>query len=256
MRAGWEPEVEMQDRYWHDIVEALDYAFQPIVDYETHTCFGFEALLRQTDRAGIKSVQHLMNMSYGANLLQWLNSLLIEKAIDKFIGLKGMNENVNLKLFFNLDSRILCDMSLLVRTLQGIYDKYDLPAPFICFEITEFFDTFRKEMDRFRVQNRTLFEIAIDDFGTGFSDIKLLYSLRPEYIKIDRCFIAGIDHNLEKRSFLSHIVKMAGVLGTEVVAEGVENEREFEACRQIGCKLVQGYFIQRPDVELAKLISL
>ena len=245
----------MQDSYWQDIVDTLDYAFQPIVDSETRTCYGYEALLRHTDRAGFQSVQNMLNMSYGANLLQWINSLLIEKAIDKFVSLKHLKKNNNLKLFYNLDSRILCDMSLLIKTLQGIYDKYDLPAPFICFEITEFFDAFRKEMDRFRVQNRTLFEIAIDDFGTGFSDIKLLYSLKPEFIKIDRFFISDIGHNLEKRVFLSHIIKMAEVLGTRVVAEGVESELELNACRQIGCELAQGYFIKKPNLELAKLLT-
>jgi len=246
----------MMDKYWQDTVDILEYAFQPIIDFETKKCYGYEALLRNVNEAGFESIQALLNLSYGANLAQFLNSLLIEKAIKKFIALKNLKKNNHLKLFFNLDSRILTNVDSLCDTLNKIYDKYDLPKPFICFEITEFFDLFRKKMDEFVMNNRKLFSIAIDDFGTGFSDLKLLYSLKPEYIKIDRFFISQVDQDLKKKNFLAQIIKMAEVQGAKVVAEGVENEMEYIACREAGCKLAQGYYIRRPDTEITRLACL
>jgi EAL domain-containing protein (putative c-di-GMP-specific phosphodiesterase class I) len=246
----------MTDKYWQDAVEKLEYAFQPIIDYETKKCYGYEALLRNVNEAGFESIQALLNLSYGANLAQFLNSLLIEKAIEKFIALKNLRNNPQLKLFFNLDSRILTNVESLCEVLNKIYSKYTLPKPFICFEITEFYDLFRKKMDEFVLNNRNLFSIAIDDFGTGFSDLKLLYSLKPEYIKIDRFFISQVDQDMKKKVFLSQIIKMVEVQGAKVVAEGVENENEYKACREAGCKLAQGFYIRRPDTEITRLVCL
>lgn len=245
----------MNDRYWQDIIHQLDYAFQPIINCESKMCYGYEALLRNTENAGFDSIQAFMNASYGANLLHWINSLLIEKAIVKFLELKSLKQDDRLKLFFNLDSRLLSDMRLLVKTLKNLHDKYHLKRPFICLEVTEFFDVFGKKIDKFSVEKRELFEIAIDDFGTGFSDLKLLYYLKPEFIKIDRFFVSDIDQDFEKRIFLIKLIKMAEVLGTRVVAEGVESEMEFIICKHIGCNLAQGFFIRKPDIEIARLVD-
>lgn len=245
----------MDNRYWEDIIHQMDYAFQPIISCESKICYGYEALLRNIEPAGFDSIQAFMNACYGANLLHWINSLLIEKAIVKFLELKSLKRDERLKLFFNLDSRLLSDMRLLVKTLKNLHDKFQLKTPFICFEVTEFFDVFGKKIDKFSVENRQLFEIAIDDFGTGFSDLKLLYYLKPEFIKIDRFFVSDIDRDFEKRIFLIKLIKMAEVLGTRVVAEGVESEMEFIVCKHIGCNLAQGFFIRRPDIEIARLVD-
>lgn len=246
----------MEKNDWQSSIDILDYAFQPIINCESKLCYGYEALLRNYEEAGFDSIQTFMNSSYGSNQLQWVNSMLIEKAIIKFLELMNLRQDPRIKLFFNLDSRLLSDMSSLVQTLQYLYQKYNLTPPLVCFEVTEFFDVFGKTIDEYSVGNRKLFEIAIDDFGTGFSDLKLLYYLKPEFIKIDRFFVSDIEHNFEKRIFLIKIIKMAEVLGTKVVAEGVESEMEFIICKHIGCKLAQGFFIRRPDIEISRLVDI
>jgi len=75
-------------------------------------------------------------------------------------------------------------------------------------------------------------------------------------IKIDRFFISQVDQDLKKKNFLAQIIKMAEVQGAKVVAEGVENEMEYIACREAGCKLAQGYYIRRPDTEITRLACL
>ena len=90
----------MSDKYWQDTVGILEYAFQPIIDFETKKCYGYEALLRNVNEAGFESIQAMLNLSYGANLAQFLNSLLIEKAIEKFIALKNLKKNNQLKLLW------------------------------------------------------------------------------------------------------------------------------------------------------------
>src|ERR1700744_2072719 len=65
-------------------------------------------------------------------------------------------------------------------------------------------------------------------------------------MKIDRCFIHGIDHSRNMRSFCSPIVAMARQLKLRTVAEVVEELGELEALRQIGCDAAQGFLFQKP----------
>lgn len=97
------------------------------------------------------------------------------------------------------------------------------------------------------------FKLAIDDFGAGFNGLKLLCDQPVDYVKIDRHFVSGIDKDPRKRHLVRHTVNMAHVLGTRVIAEGVETESEFLVCRDLGCDLMQGYFIARPTTHLTEL---
>jgi EAL domain-containing protein (putative c-di-GMP-specific phosphodiesterase class I) len=65
-------------------------------------------------------------------------------------------------------------------------------------------------------------------------------------MKIDRCFIHGIDRSEDMRALCETIVAMAHQLKLRTVAEGVEQPRELEVLRQIGCDAAQGYLFQRP----------
>ena len=64
-------------------------------------------------------------------------------------------------------------------------------------------------------------EIAIDDFGTGISGLKVWSELRPDYVKIDRYFIARIETDPVAVELLRAMLDMAHVLGSRVVAEGI-----------------------------------
>jgi EAL domain-containing protein (putative c-di-GMP-specific phosphodiesterase class I) len=65
-------------------------------------------------------------------------------------------------------------------------------------------------------------------------------------MKIDQCFIHGIDHSPGMRSLCQTIVAMARQLNLRTVAEGIEEQGELEAMREIGCDAGQGYLFQRP----------
>ena len=97
------------------------------------------------------------------------------------------------------------------------------------------------------------FKLAIDDFGVGHGEMKLLCDYPVDYLKIDRHFVADIDRSPRKRHLLKSIVNIAHVLGTRVIAEGIETEAEFIACREYGVDLVQGWFISRPTTHVSEL---
>jgi diguanylate cyclase (GGDEF)-like protein len=89
--------------------------------------------------------------------------------------------------------------------------------------------------------------LAVDDFGTGYSSLAYLKHLRPSKVKIDRSFVRDIEDDRDGRVIVQAIVGLAHALGIRVVAEGVETVGQRDFLRSIGCQLVQGYLISRPQ---------
>lgn len=94
---------------------------------------------------------------------------------------------------------------------------------------------------------------SIDDFGTGYSSMAYLKRLPLDEIKIDRSFVNDIITDPETVSIVEAIITMASKLGLSVVAEGVENSREFDFLRKRGCHCFQGYMLCQPLDEEAFL---
>jgi Amt family ammonium transporter len=88
--------------------------------------------------------------------------------------------------------------------------------------------------------------VAIDDFGTRYTGFNVLKGLPLNTMKIDQCFIRGIDHSQDMLALCETIVAMGRQLKLRMVAEGIEELGELEAMRRIGCEAGQGYLFQRP----------
>jgi diguanylate cyclase (GGDEF)-like protein len=88
--------------------------------------------------------------------------------------------------------------------------------------------------------------VALDDFGTGYSSLAYLRSFRFDTLKIDRAFVREMVNNSEARAIVRTIVQMATTLGMKSVAEGVEDQAQFEYLRRAGCTAIQGFLVTRP----------
>ena len=89
--------------------------------------------------------------------------------------------------------------------------------------------------------------LVVDDFGTGYSSLSYLKHLRPSKIKIDRSFVRDLPADDDDRVLVRAIVQLARTLGIVVVAEGVETEAQREFLCGIGCNVLQGFLISRPQ---------
>ncbi len=237
---------------WPSRLSRIEYAFQPIVNIHTGVCYGCEALLRNCEDDGIPSISRFFDQAHADGVLYNVDLALRERAIEKFARLEWKHR---VKLFFNLDNRVLDSEDYRAGNTLDILKKFRFPQDAICFEISEKHEIRRTDeavrtLDSYREQG---FSIAVDDCGSGFAGLKLLYHTRPNFIKIDRFFIQDIAADPHKRMFVSSLVNLAHLMGAMVIAEGVETGEEYYSCRDIGCDLVQGYLIQKPETDLRRL---
>jgi diguanylate cyclase (GGDEF)-like protein len=230
----------------------LDYAFQPIVDIHTGNTFGYEALLRGFDRLGFDSVSGLLNYAREKGLFSALNQVTRTLAIEQFANIAHFGQ---VKLFLNIDPPILAHDDRFIDSLEEQMRRFGIPPSTLCLELTEINEV-EEEPQVYELINRLrskMYSLVLDDFGTGYSGLKTLYDHTPNIIKIDRYFISEIARNPRKRLFVTHTVELAHTLGITVIAEGVETEEEFLTCKEMGCELVQGYFIARPILDVDEL---
>lgn len=99
------------------------------------------------------------------------------------------------------------------------------------------------------------FRIALDDLGAGHSRVGLLACLTPEFIKIDRGLIQALPHSRKRQRELTTIVGLAGCIGAEVIAEGIETDAQVRAAIGCGAHFLQGFGIARPNEEPAQLVA-
>jgi EAL domain-containing protein (putative c-di-GMP-specific phosphodiesterase class I) len=89
-------------------------------------------------------------------------------------------------------------------------------------------------------------EIAVDDFGAGYSSLSRLRTMPVQVLKIDRTFLEAVPGDPDATAIVTAIIELAGALGMEAVAEGVENEEQRAFLVQQGCPLAQGFLLGRP----------
>jgi diguanylate cyclase (GGDEF)-like protein len=237
---------------WNRVLDTVDYAFQPIVNIHTGAVYGVEALIRRVDEAGFKSIPLFFDQACRDLHLDHVHQRLFNIAYGKF---QLMPWADRIKLFYNIDSRLFHAEKFLPETMFDALAGSRLPNGNVCLEITERHqvcdaDNLPAKMKRLR---KTGCQIAVDDFGAGFSGTQLLYYTQPEYVKIDRFYIQNIEKDANKRMLAESMVRVAHLMGSRVVAEGVETDMEYYCCKNIGCDLLQGYLVQKPTLEVCDI---
>lgn len=91
-------------------------------------------------------------------------------------------------------------------------------------------------------------KVAIDDVGFGNSCLEGLIMLHPQVMKVDKRLVRGLAVDPEMRRTLERLLKVADVLGAEVVAEGIENTEDYHILLDMGVRLGQGFLFGRPQM--------
>jgi EAL domain-containing protein (putative c-di-GMP-specific phosphodiesterase class I) len=128
-------------------------------------------------------------------------------------------------------------------TVATTLRTYGLPPSRLVFEVTEstLADPQTPAVSTLHEIRSSGVRIAVDDFGTGYSSLGQLRVLPVDELRIDRSFIAEAVGEPSGTPVLAAIVAMARSLGLELVAEGVETQKQLLALRNLGCGIVQGF---------------
>jgi len=210
--------------------------YQPIVRADDGEVFGHEALLR-TREAAIIDPGAFLRAADRLHQLPELGRKVRETVI-------GSGPAATETLFVNLHPRDLVDDELfdVRRPLSGMASR-------VVLEVTEreALDPIPDLRERAHSLRQLGFRLAVDDLGAGYAGLTSFVVLEPEVVKIDMSLVRGVEREPLKRRLVGSIVELCKDLGSLVVAEGIESRAEREVLEQLGCDLLQGYELSRPQ---------
>ncbi len=222
----------------------LSALFQPIVHLRRADVWGHEGLIRGPSDSPLHAPASLFRAAAMLGASEVLESLCVHTVVQSYAGAGG-----DPLLFLNLSPDFL--LALGTERLIGEFIPM-LPESMrhrMVLELTEQsrLTDFAELREYAMMLRREGLAIAMDDLGEGFSGLRLWSELRPDYVKIDKHFIQGINIDSVKQGFVRSVAQMAREAGCELIAEGIETEAEFLTVQSLGITLGQGYFFARPQ---------
>ncbi len=240
-------EVADQSSQLRDLEEKLDRClaamtmhFQPIVHAGSRTRFGYEALLRSTD----KSLPHPGAILDAAERLERIPTLgrAVRAQSAKIFAAAPPERGV---VFINLHLLDLFD-----KQLTSAFAPLSKIASRVILEITER-TSLEGQIDlRYRVAElRELgYRIAIDDLGGGHARMGTFTLLDCDLVKLDMSLVRDVDQHPMKQRLIRSITDLCRDQGITVIGEGVETDAEAQVLVDLGCDLLQGYLIAKPGM--------
>ncbi|WP_156850491.1 EAL domain-containing protein [Bartonella refiksaydamii] len=229
--------------------------YHPILNLSDGHIIGFETIVEWHHPSyGNLNVSDFIKIVENEQIVMDLAQFIIDNAV---MDLTNVQEKFSKQSFFisiNLPSTEMVH-SRFISQLRSALLRYPLNKGAVMIEISEF--VLRKNPEQsahFLEQIKALgMNLALDNFGTGYSSLTYLVRYPFDMVKLDRSLIS-IDSR-KKKLVLKSIINMATDLNLQIIAEGVENEKEAIFLRQEGCKYVQSTLITKP-IAIEELITL
>jgi EAL domain-containing protein (putative c-di-GMP-specific phosphodiesterase class I) len=214
--------------------------FQPIVDLRTGEAFGREALMR--GKLGAIEVRggELLAAAEAHDALFSFDSRARAAALEVGFPLLPDGEI----LFVNIDPRACLDAESSVRTTWPIMERVGADPSRLCLELVRPERSPDRQLlhDMVDAHRERGALVALDDLSGGGDSLICLELLRPDVAKIDRVLTSGIEISAGRRALVAALVELAHEQQCKVVAEGIERVSEFEAMRDLGVDLGQGFY--------------
>lgn len=226
--------------------------FQPIISLKTGEVLGYEALSRIKNPGAIRGIEELFDMAILYERVWKLEKLCRKKAFENFSRQKNYR---NKKLFVNVNPIVMKDKKFRMGFTDEHLPQYQIEKENIIFEITEKgnpkdLEGFQKTVEHYKGQN---YAIAMDDVGTGNSGLTMICDICPGYLKLDMKLIRDIHKNDLKRAVVNSMVEFSKSTGIQLIAEGIETEKELRTLIHLGVQYGQGFFLQRPNEQIIEI---
>ncbi|MEP6482799.1 MAG: EAL domain-containing protein [Rudaea sp.] len=240
--------LELESDLRHAIArnEFIPY-FQPIVRLSDRKIVGHEALLRwKHPERGLLAPADFLAVAEDSGAAEQIDWLMFERVFEaapplleggKFIGINLSGRHFRSE---TLDEKLI-----------ALLRRHSIQPENLRLEVTE-----RMLIENPPAAKRTLeslrrhgLAVSLDDFGTGYSSLSYLHQYPVQALKIDRSFIAdlAVDQPRGSAAVVRAILALAGALGMQVIAEGIETQAQHEALIELGCEFGQGFLYARPQ---------
>jgi diguanylate cyclase (GGDEF)-like protein/PAS domain S-box-containing protein len=223
--------------------------YQPIVDLATGRIRSLEALARWPQDWPPLSPDEFIPIAEECGLISALGQHVLTTALTQLAAWREQHVvDEDTCMSVNI-SRLQLDDPKLPETILDALDVTGIPPRLLLLEITE--STLMHEPERIsRIVSDVCSQgvgLHLDDFGTGYSSLSALAQFPVDALKIDRGFINPTAEGAINQAIVRSTIALGHTLGLEVIAEGVETERQLDELTQLGCECGQGYVYSQPQ---------
>lgn len=221
--------------------------YQPQYDLKTKKVLGAEALIRwEHPNEGIIAPDQFIPYAESSGQIFEIDYWVIKNALEQKQkweeqGLSDIDLSINLSGMTIVNEEAFSN-------IVKVIDTYPVDKSKIIIEITE--TVKMKDLDFVIQQLRRLRErkirIALDDFGTGYCSFLYLTKLPLDIIKLDRSYVQTLPENKIGTALVKNVLNLAHDLSYQVVAEGIESDRQLKFLKRNKCPVGQGYYFKKP----------
>jgi len=229
--------------------EELVVEYQPIVSLETFRVTGFEALARwRHPEHGLINPGQFIPIAEETGLIVPIGQWILRKACMQLRQWQDSQPTeTRLTMSVNLSGKQFAQPNL-IQEIERVLEETNIDPRSLWLEITEsvVVENVEAASEICKRLRRLGVGLSIDDFGTGYSSLSSLHSFPISTLKIDGSFVSRMNGDNENTEIIRTIMSLAGNLGMDVIAEGVETLEQITKLRTLGCEKGQGFFFSRP----------
>jgi len=226
---------------------ALELHYQSLIDWPRRAVCGIEALLRWNDpEHGMIAPGEFIPLAEETGLILPIGEWVLGEALRQNRSWQQEGRPL-VPVSVNLSPRQFRQKDLVDVLRRTLHDTGQ-PGRLLELEITETTLMHDIEETRARLQEIAAMgvRLSVDDFGTGYSSLSYLKRFPVHKLKIDRSFVRDLADDPGDTAIITAIVGLAGSLGLEILAEGVETREQLDILLGIGCQRFQGFLFSRP----------
>lgn len=218
--------------------------YQPIVSLITGKIKGFEALVRWNHPKGMISPDTFIPVAEETGLINPLGWWILREACIQLKSWQEQFPHLLLKMNVNFSPIQFQQVNLFER-IAKILEETGINKNTLNIEITETC-LLKPENLNFKDFKKIGVNLCIDDFCTGYSSLRILRNLPIDTLKIDRSFVSDLIEKNKDTTLVKTIILLGESLKIEVVAEGIETQKQLKILQKLRCNWGQGYFFARP----------
>ena len=225
---------------------ALEAHFQPKAEAAGGRVVGLEALVRwRHPQLGLLLPGVFVPLAEQSGLMRELTRAVLDCALGQCRRWRDAGHDLTVAVNVSFTDLLDAEFPLEVTSML---ERHDVHPSALIIEVTEssIMSDAKLSGDVLARLSEFGVRISLDDFGTGYSSLTHLRNLPVSEVKIDRSFVARMEHDRTDEAIVRSTIQLAHNLGMRVVAEGVEDEATRLTLERLGCELIQGYCLSRP----------